>query len=327
MPVGCFGKLPIFADFIRYQGASKEVEAFDLWVQEGIYWSRKRLGSAWESAFESMSPYAYFCSGANRDDALVGVFTPGVDAGGRRFPFSIFTRIPISSLTGNRHLVPLRFEAFTSRALWLSREGWQGRDIRHLNEEVDVLEDYVVSAHGQAEAGYASFLETASGGGFWNGLRATSGTPDRIALVQGLADVLFLVRAMNPVNLNYGVALPLAVPASARVYAATFWLDMAYRILGGSGHKLTSFFWGLSDGDDPSRLFMFFNGPFPKSFSSFMKPDVDEDTVYDLGNLSQGMIERLNEKMPPGLKSVFSAPEETMGRLLQAVEAEYGRSG
>ena len=66
MSIGCFGKLPIFADFIRHRGSSKEVEAFDRWVQEGIYWSRKKLGDRWDSLFEGMHSYGYFCTRPDR---------------------------------------------------------------------------------------------------------------------------------------------------------------------------------------------------------------------------------------------------------------------
>ena len=39
-PAGCYGKLPIFADFIRHNYRTPEVEQLDQWFQEGIYFAR-----------------------------------------------------------------------------------------------------------------------------------------------------------------------------------------------------------------------------------------------------------------------------------------------
>ena len=35
--VGCFGKLPIYADFIRYNASGPEIQEMDQWFQEGIH--------------------------------------------------------------------------------------------------------------------------------------------------------------------------------------------------------------------------------------------------------------------------------------------------
>ncbi|MGH9363063.1 MAG: type VI secretion system-associated protein TagF, partial [Thermoanaerobaculia bacterium] len=45
---GCFGKLPIFADFIRHNAGGREAGQFDRWLQEGMALSQQVLGRDWE---------------------------------------------------------------------------------------------------------------------------------------------------------------------------------------------------------------------------------------------------------------------------------------
>ncbi|MCE9637035.1 MAG: type VI secretion system-associated protein TagF [Planctomycetes bacterium] len=84
--IGCFGKLPVYGDFLSSGADSPEAEAFVTWLQEG----------AAASVVPSFAPdqvlqMLWQPVGARR--TLAALLWPSQDAAGRRFPFAIFTSL------------------------------------------------------------------------------------------------------------------------------------------------------------------------------------------------------------------------------------------
>ena len=90
---GCYGKLPIFGDFLRYNAGSAIVRALDQWFQEGIRNCEQTLGRSWGKEFAATAPLRFLFVSSQGGGALIGVFVPGVDKAGRRYPFVVFQEI------------------------------------------------------------------------------------------------------------------------------------------------------------------------------------------------------------------------------------------
>lgn len=88
MPLGCFGKLPSYADFVRLDLDSKLSQFLREW-----------LTSAAPEGFgpETLScGTRFFLNGGRK--ALAGVVVGSEDSHGRRFPFSAFVEVPVDQV-------------------------------------------------------------------------------------------------------------------------------------------------------------------------------------------------------------------------------------
>ncbi len=326
MNVGCFGKLPIYADFIRYNAGSGEVRILDQWLQEGIHWSRLKLNQKWQQGYTTMPPYGFFLTGPGFKSGLFGVFVPGMDTGGRLFPFSIFTTLQPDDMPLNGMLLPVRYSMFLDQAQSLALEKWKGKDVRALTEEVERLGRLPIPGQTEAESEYLKLKDSLTLEKFWSGMHDRYEKPaERYALIQGLADVLLPLRGSSGASgLSYGVALPLSLSSGPGGLKAgvSFWMDIVFSLLCGDANRSYSFFWSRADADS-GILFLFLDTPLPKSFSAFIHPDMDEDSVYDLGKLRLSMVEKLSGKLQGKIKEVMENHASSMTDVINGLKATW----
>jgi len=331
MNVGCFGKLPIYADFIRYNAGAGEVRILDQWFQEGIHWSKLKLSPKWQEGYASMQPYCFFLTEPGSKSGLLGVFVPGMDASGRLFPFSIFTMLQSDDIPSNLMFLPVRYRRFLGQAQKLALEGWKEMDVKALTEEVERLGNLSFPEQTETESEYLKFRDSLPSEKFWNSTHDRHGKPpDRHALIQGLADVLVPLRNSKS-GLNYGIALPLPYEPELKEVGTSLWLDAVFNLLCSSsnsssnsaGKKSYSFFWSLEENSNHGILFIFFSAPLPKSFSAFMYPDLDEDTIYDLGKLKQNMIDKLHGKIQGTMKEIIENPGSSMTDVINGLKKSW----
>ena len=88
-PVCCFGKLPVFREFIQQDARYEAVELLENWYTAGIGDADQELGHRWAVAFDERPPVRFFYMPAGRSRLLAGVIKPSFDAVGRRYPFTI----------------------------------------------------------------------------------------------------------------------------------------------------------------------------------------------------------------------------------------------
>ena len=123
-----FGKLPSALDFVRVNHDHPESVQLDRWLQAGLQRLAAR-GREWPSGFMQF----VFVAAAARH-ALVGVVAPSRDRAGRRFPITVYGRVPMTALPEGTALLPLASQDFLAAA-------------RAVLERVD--------AHGPGELGHA----------------------------------------------------------------------------------------------------------------------------------------------------------------------------
>lgn len=322
MNVGCFGKLPIYADFIRYNAGAGEVRILDQWFQEGIHWSRLKLNQKWQEGYTAMQPYGFFITESGSKSGLLGVFVPGMDASRRLFPFSIFTTLQADDMPFDGMLLPIRYRTFLDQAQSLALEGWKGMDVKALTGEVERLGNLPFPEQTETESEYFKLRDSLMSENFWSSMHDRHGKPaDRYALIQGLADVLVPLRG-SASGLNYGIALPLPSEPEVEKAGIGLWLDAVFNLLCSTGNRSYSFFWGLGD-TDPGILFLFFGTPPSKSFSAFMYPDLEENAIYDLGKLKQRMIDKLKDKMKGSMKDILDNPGSSITDVINGLKAGW----
>lgn len=96
--VSCFGKLPKFGDFVRINASSQQLQRFDHWLQEGLYYAKKSLSTRFDSIFDESPIRRFIFPLPELKSMLIGVLIPGRDKVGRRYPFYYTVSLPISML-------------------------------------------------------------------------------------------------------------------------------------------------------------------------------------------------------------------------------------
>jgi len=96
--VSCFGKLPKFGDFIRINASSQQIQQFDRWLQEGLYYAKKSLTAKFDSILDASPIRRFVFAVPELKSLLIGVLIPGRDKVGRRYPFYYTVSLPITLL-------------------------------------------------------------------------------------------------------------------------------------------------------------------------------------------------------------------------------------
>ena len=109
---GCFGKLPNFADFVKFNSGNNEIFVFDKWLQSGIQFSKTKFSMKFDAAYSSADIVQFVFPIQNNTNTLLGSFISSNDKSGRKYPFIISTPINNSFDHENTHLIPLAFKEF-----------------------------------------------------------------------------------------------------------------------------------------------------------------------------------------------------------------------
>ena len=220
---GCFGKIPLFADFVRHGPPAQELQPLDQWLQEGIYGVRQGLGASWEVAFEAAPPrrFLYYCRSTNR--ALGGVVVASRDTAGRRFPFLIYAAQETRPLRSEMSLLPVLLGGFMDRALELATADLQGLDLKAYLARLEGLA-FQADLDG-ARRRFQEYLAKETNRSFWTALLGPPTDPQAVAakyaLLQNLADTVG------------GGAIPryaLRFPCGAGDLGLAFWMELCGRL-------------------------------------------------------------------------------------------------
>jgi type VI secretion system protein ImpM len=311
-PAGCYGKLPIFADFIRYNYQSPEVERLDQWFQEGIAFARAALGGSWESGYGQCAPFRFLFRPPGAARFLVGAGVPGTDKAGRKYPFTIFLNVDCAPYERDAALLPLHFRDFLDPAQELAAGGWKDADVKQLFARIDGIKGPDPAAVNAHRAKFQEYLKHERASAFWTGVFGVAGHPGRATLVQNLQEAVRILRATPVDRPSLGLKFPLPTQGGSEAASAAvcFWMDLAFRLVG--WRKVPSLaFWHAAAPGKASQLILFFTGASPKYFPSLMFPEYDSETLWDLSRGSGDAADTVVR--------VVNGPDLSMADLAAAV--------
>jgi type VI secretion system ImpM family protein len=136
LPVSCYGKLPIYKDFLRENLASKPAQAFKQWLDKGIshYW-----GPSDAYRKQTILPHAFLLRFPGTGSYVVGYLWGSTDEGALRFfPFSMFTSLPAGREAFPPHAVLDALEPVIAA----------GRRWHHEASQLGSFEDFVTWSRG-----------------------------------------------------------------------------------------------------------------------------------------------------------------------------------
>ncbi len=216
---GCFGKVPLFADFVRHGPPVPELEALDEWLQEGIAGARQGLGASWEAAFEAMPPRRFIYRSRSTGRAVGGAIAASRDKAGRRFPVLVYAALDARPLGTESSLLPVLLGGFMERAAEVASSPDRSADLKAYLGRVDEL-SFEADLEG-ARRGFQDFAARVTAGAFWGRALGSAGEGPLYGFVQNLADALG------------GGAVPryaLRFPGDAGNLGMTFWLELCGRL-------------------------------------------------------------------------------------------------
>ncbi len=267
---GCFGKLPLHADFIRHNAAAPELVPLDQWFQEGIVGARQALGRGWEELLAVPADGRFFFRAPDSDRILAGAYALSGDKAGRRYPFLLFTLVEGRPLAGGLSILPALLAEFLDRAWETATSGWNGLDLRSFLGRVEGL-----AASPDLEDTRRRFMAYLSGetaDSLWGTAPGAMDARGRALAIQNLVD---LVRPGTPIR------LVLRYPPAPGAWEAAFWVELTLR-LSGRGVPPTLILWNRPRTEEPPALSLVFDDLLPKYFVPLLWPGRESDRVCRL---------------------------------------------
>ena len=232
---GGFGKLPQQGDFIRVSTQSRELEAWERWLQHGLLYSRNVLASEWEHAYHQGLHHWFVFRPDNSKSTVVGVIRAASDAHHRRYPFTCFALIPTALLDGSPSLLPRLHDALFSD---LEQRIEDASALVHLGDIQERLKEprsLVVDLSREADR-YDNFLDELE----CRDLGSTCGV-EGTSLLAELLTLLQHVRH-NPRQCPVTLELPLQGSPHTRSLELRFWIELCLLAMGWYPGTL-SLFW------------------------------------------------------------------------------------
>jgi len=305
-----YGKLPAFGDFVRYNASGPEIKLFDQWIQEALYFNRKRLHPEIEKAFEISPAYCFFLSFKDSENYLTGLMKPSRDKVGRRYPFIVAKLINDSDIYPDPEIfLPVQFKTFYKYTYSFIEKLNTVKTPDELRQQT-IRFAPEISHDEEAYRQYHSILQTTSTKEFfpklWN---ADAGNKKHIFL-KNVVSMGEYLRERDPGIIDFGFRFPLQSESYDAFIVGSYWLQL----LGLFINNRTVFpfiFW------DTTNMFLFLRQPPPVVYSCMIKTDLRSDVVYIMD--SDGEQGYNEQNISPQIFNMLNTDTITLDRFLQMV--------
>jgi type VI secretion system ImpM family protein len=316
-PAACFGKLPLYADFVRFNASGRETLAFDQWLHQGLFHGRSQFGAQWESVFENAPEYRLVFLPENAGRFLVGLLRPSRDKSNRKYPFSVSVLVDRPRYADtDGPLAPALFMDFFSQASQLVDRAAAGLDMQELGQQTEALSVASLDDLANLKMGYSQYLTRTTLQTFLSGsLGAFDGQKTKL-LFANLTESVLPLRKHSASRFALGLRFPLSADESTIDHQACFWVQAALVMSGGLS-IIPVMFWTPDKGAHRSYLFLFFRQPSPKIFLQLVQPDLPSDGICNLDEEEQTMLSRMDEVLGPDLRHLLEDGDQTLNEFLE----------
>ncbi len=136
---GCFGKIPAFGDFLRRHAADAAFRDFDRRLAEGLLASQRRLGELFPALYDRTPPTRILHLPPAPAPPLAAYCIASSDKVGRRYPFTVFSRIETTGAERSAASLLTALEPFFTRARHLAASVHNGLSRQAIFERLDRL--------------------------------------------------------------------------------------------------------------------------------------------------------------------------------------------
>jgi len=305
VPACFYGKLPIHAEFIRYDRGVPELKQLDQWFQEGIRRARRGFGRALESSMDEVGPSRLLYSSPETGGLLAGVFGFSSDRAGRRYPFVIGTRLRERPAGRVFDSLPLSLEQFMGEAETLTASDWRGMQLGDFRKR---LSGMTWQRHDQqAVAEFTHYLESELSGNATE--LPTFATRSRLRTVEGIW------RSLRSPSLPRRVLRLQCDPTPGSV---AFWVSIA-RTLAPHAVPPTLIVWSSGETVGSFTLRLVMGRLSGEHFGPVFWPTIDSEFARDLPG--EDLVGSRSNESP---QSAFGAAAPASGAMREILNAIAG---
>jgi type VI secretion system ImpM family protein len=279
---GCFGKLPIYDDFIRYNVNGRKVLELDEWIQQGYsHHTRRAQINTLEEDLDNSSFHFLFTGSLDKNETVAGTLMGSEDKSGRKYPFVIFKAL--SGLISNNSIskFPCEYKEYFEKNNQLLTTDWGLQPLSVLEKRINNLDD---DLHNRSDSesieSHLDNLGQIKKEAFWNDLFGDEARVKGPVYIEIMRDLLNTVVRKNPLKTAWGIEIPL--PNCDRVYEhVSFWLSLAESTLSCRGWQ-PQCIWGDINSRDKQSLYLFFRPITPIFLSYLLGSRVDNGVLINL---------------------------------------------
>jgi type VI secretion system protein ImpM len=277
---GCFGKLPIHSDFIRYHLATREAGAFEKWVQEGAACIARSHPKGWPPVYRHFPVHHFVLSGREQEDSLIGSLVSSRDKSGRVYPFTTLATVGGAVFNTNRATLPLVHRDFYRESEGLIEIVPNLASVNALAGELDALAAETPPYQQRDLLEHQiRLLETIPLKSYWADLKVPVSERERFWCA--FYDIMKSAQKRGPSRTHWGIRIPLP-DAGDQTPFVIFWVQMVEAILEDRFWR-AHYFWNKGTDVHNACLTLFFR-PLPPSYlAPLINHKLDDNAVFDLG--------------------------------------------
>lgn len=276
--VGCFGKLPFQAEFIKLQWAVPEVQTLDRVMQDSYAHINRRQQETAKDQFQDM-PLYYFCHYKNAIlQPIAGVIMPSTDISGRQYPFVMTRVINNPLICETPSILPLLYKNYFWAASIFCQTMSELTSITELQAKLKPLKPEQDPADGVVFKTILHQLGQTHLMAFWQGVVEDYAGLTLPHFIQTIADGLDWARERTRRSQAWVLAVPLPHPIEPTL-TTTFWLQLIDALLPQTKVKLQCY-WNLAQGAYRPTLFLFHEMPASTLLSYLIEPNQNSDSLF-----------------------------------------------
>ena len=304
-PALYFGKLPSYADFIRFNASGEDMRALDSWLQEGLYQAEKHHDQNWDSVYKKSPTYHFVFNPEDSELSLVGLYKPSYDKSGRKFPFIISRRLIETQLHSKYfHKLPLLYLDFFRKAAVIFQADSSKLSADELREQIGTIKGIGNEDLDASVENFEKFVSTTTLESFITRLFGSYNDQRKFLLVKNLLEILSPIRSHKLMQIPLGLRFPLSQNIFFIEYEVCLWVHLCQRILGNS-KILPNLFWQVQDANHFNYLFLYYRKPNWKTFLQLLEPQSNFDTVCKLEDDGADNLAKAVQNLNPELRSAL----------------------
>jgi len=288
---GYFGKLPKFADFIKYNAGGDEILVIDNWIQEGLTLAKLKHKNNWKNHFNNTSSIYFIFPFTNTDKITIGIISPSTDKSGRSFPFIIFGSVKRDLIESTKvHLLPLNFKEYYESLNEIFKSNSLKEDLSEMKSQTINLSNVTLPTNSNENI-YDNYLSNSLVENLYQKTSINSDKDTEQTLKDLFRDRIEILEHSPGVNLNF------ISGTDNDLLNICFYIQLLLKIFNRSNF-IPAVFWNNRK-EDILTLSLFFQKPTPQNFL---------DLIYiDNENKNDQMLEKKKEGNPSqDLSSIFN---------------------
>ncbi len=280
--VGCFGKLPIYDEFIRYNVNGRAVLDLDEWIQQGF--SQHNRGMQVRAEKAELHRYTYnfaFAGSGDQPGTVIGAMMGSRDKCGRQYPFLLFKLLSNQNTESLASTLPCAYKDFFDNAENLCSTDWSLQPINMLKKRVEALNqgrEQVTRSHLMESE--ITALRTLKSDQFWRDTLGDSAQECAPMCIEVMRDLLATAVRKSPLRTSWGIEIPLPANDKTHVHVS-FWVRVAESMLGSRGWR-PHYIWGDTQNRQQQYLYLFFRPISPIFFSHLLGRRTDNGVLINL---------------------------------------------